>query len=157
MMNSPNNPNQLPKTKTTYLIFGNPFTDKDNLPIKLLPKLQQQFPHLNFQQIDPIEIENHLPEDKHLRIIDTIASSKIGNMTLSPPEEIKLIKLNIQEDFQKLETNKVYTMHDFDLAHTLKLLKKIGRINSVEIIGIPMEMDEGEALDQIKKSSNNFV
>ena len=41
-------------------------------------------------------------------------------------------------------------MHDFDLAYNLKLLEKIGKIDSVKIIGVPMEISEEEALDQIQ-------
>jgi len=41
-------------------------------------------------------------------------------------------------------------MHDFDLAYNLKLLKKIGAIDSIKIIGVPMQISDEDALYQIQ-------
>ena len=115
------------------LIFGNPTIENDSLPIKLLPKLQQKFSNIDFQEIDPTEgLENY---GKDLTIIDTVEGIK------------EVIEIN---NFEQLQTNKLFSMHDFDLAYNLKLLKKIGKIDSVRIIGVPMEISEEEALDQIQ-------
>ena len=89
-------------------IFGNPLLDFDNLPIKLAPKLQKLFPKIDFVIADPNE--NLEPINKELIIIDTI-------------EDIK--KVTLINDLEKLQINKAYSLHDFDLAFNLKLLKKI--------------------------------
>ena len=41
-------------------------------------------------------------------------------------------------------------MHDFDLSYNLKLLKKIGKLKEVEIIGVPENMNEKEAFSQFQ-------
>ena len=117
------------------LVFGNVLVEKDNLALKLLPKLQKQFPQIEFKHIDPTENLEAEIENKKLFILDVVEGIK---------------KVMIINDINKLQTNKLYSMHDFDLAYNLKLLKKIGKLKEVEIIGAPMEMDEGEAFNQIQ-------
>ena len=51
---------------------------------------------------------------------------------------------------EQLQTNKIYSMHDFDLAYNLKILKKLKLMDSIKIIGIPMEIGEEKALNQIQ-------
>jgi len=99
------------------LVFGNPFLENDSLPLKLLPKLRKTFPSIEFKEIDPTEDLDKQGRD--LVILDTVEG--IDNV----------IELN---SIEQLYANKVYTMHDFDLAYNLKLLKKIGKIDSVRII-----------------------
>ena len=137
------------------LIFGNPLLDEkwqkshqqpttnnqqprkseifsDSLPIKLLPKLQEKFPNIEFKEIDPTEdLEK---QGEHLTIIDTVEGIK---------------QITILKSIKQLHANKIYSMHDFDLALNLKLLKKLNIIKSVKIIGIPMNISEEEALKQI--------
>jgi len=115
------------------LVFGNPLLENDSLPLKLLPKLRERFSDVEFKEIDPTEdLED---EGRDLVILDTVEG--IDNV----------IELN---SIEQLHANKVYTMHDFDLGYNLKLLKKIGKIDSVWIIGVPMGISEEEALDQIQ-------
>ena len=116
------------------LVFGNPLLKQDSLPIKLLPKLRQLYPNIEFLEIDPVE--NLDKQGKHLTIIDTIQN---------------INKITIIENLDQLHTNKIYSMHDFDLALNLKLLKKLNIIESVKIIGIPMNISEDEALNQLSK------
>ncbi|MBU2576501.1 MAG: hypothetical protein KKF50_02160 [Nanoarchaeota archaeon] len=114
------------------LVFGNPFLENDSLPLKLLPKLREKFPDIEFKEIDPTEDLDKQGRD--LIILDTVEGID------------RVIELN---SIEQLHANKVYSMHDFDLAYNLKLLKKIGKIDSVRIIGVPMEIGEGEAMREI--------
>ena len=127
----PKTKNQKPKT---ILVFGNPLLKQDSLPIKLLPKLRSLYPEIEFKEIDPTEdLEK---QGKHLIILDTIKGiDKVTTIT----------------SIEQLHANKIYSMHDFDLALNLKLLKKLNKIESVKIIGIPMNISEDEALTQISK------
>ena len=118
--------------KKTIHIFGNPLLDFDNLPIKLAPKLEKLFPEIDFIITDPSE--NLEPIDGELIIIDTV-------------EEIE--KVILIDDISKLETGKIYSLHDFDLAFNLKLLQKIGKLKSVKIFGVPMKGDEEKVLKQL--------
>ena len=48
----------------------------------------------------------------------------------------------------KLNTDTpIYSLHDFDLGISLKLLKKIDLIDSVKIIGVPMKIGEDKAIE----------
>jgi Ni,Fe-hydrogenase maturation factor len=121
------------------LIFGNPLLPNDNLPIRLIPDLQNLFPNHNFIHIDPSEnIEEY---GINLTIIDTIQDIN----------KIKIITLKTHEDFQKIVLPKSLSMHDFDLSINLKLLKKLNKIDSVKIIGVPMEAEQEYALKHIAK------
>ncbi len=122
--------------KTIY-IFGNILLDFDNTPIKLIPELQKEFPDINFVHQDPNE--NIHPENKKLFIIDTIEGI----------DEVKLL-----DDINKIELSPSCSMHDFDLGFNLKLLQKIGLLNSVLIFGVPMKPDKdtlGQLLNMIEK------
>jgi Ni,Fe-hydrogenase maturation factor len=120
------------KQKKTIHIFGNPMLDFDNLPIRLAPKLRKLFPEIDFVVTDPSE--NIEPIDGELTIIDTVEGAK---------------KVTVIDDLEKLETQKIYSLHDFDLAFNLKLLQKIGKLKSIKIFGVPMEGDEEEILEQL--------
>ena len=116
------------------LIFGNPLIKEDSLPLKLIPILQQKFPQHTFQEIDPTE--NLESQGQHLTILDTVQD---------------IDKITILTSIEQLHANKVYSMHDFDLALNLKLLKKLGKITSVKIIGIPMNISKEKAIEEIEK------
>jgi Ni,Fe-hydrogenase maturation factor len=118
--------------KKTIYIFGNPLFEFDNLPIKLIPKLKKEFPKINFKLTDPNE--NLKPDNKKLIIIDTI---------------LNIDKVTVLDDLEKIETQKLYSMHDFDLGFNLKLLKKIGKLNEVLIFGVPQDIEKEEAFKQL--------
>lgn len=116
------------------LVFGNPLLQEDSLPLKLIPDLKKSFPNFNFLDLDPTEnLEDY---GRNLTIIDTIVGIE------------KVTVFNSLDDFKD---NKVISMHDFDLLYNLKLLKKLDKLDSVKIIGIPVEATKEEALDGIKK------
>jgi len=115
------------------LVFGNPLLENDSLPLKLLPKLREMFSDIDFKEIEPTEDLDR--EGRDLVILDSVEGID------------DVMKIN---SIEQLHTNKVYSMHDFDLGYNLKLLKKVGKIDSVRIIGIPMGISEGEALNQIQ-------
>jgi len=116
------------------LVFGNPLLHNDSLPIKLLPKLRQLYPNIEFKEIDPTEDLDK--QGKHLTILDTVQN---------------IDKVTTINSIDQLHTNKIYSMHDFDLALNLKLLKKLNIIESIKIIGIPMNITEERAMKEIQK------
>lgn len=120
------------KNKNTIHIFGNPLLDFDNLPLKLAPKLKKLFPEIDFVIADPNE--NLKPINKKLIIIDAVESIK---------------KVVVIDDLEQIQTQKIYSLHDFDLAFNLKLLQKIGKLRSVKIFGVPMKGSEEEALSDV--------
>ncbi len=117
-------------SKTIY-VFGNPLVREDSLPLKLIDKLRKEFPSLQFKEFDTVE---DFELEKELNIIDTVKGIK---------------KVELIEDIDKIITDKIYSMHDFDLGYNLKLLKKMRMIDKVRIFGIPSDMKEKEAMKEL--------
>ncbi len=114
-------------------VAGNPLVREDSIPVRLMDRLQKRFPGIEFHELEPTD---NLPEEKDLNIIDTV----IGI------DDIKVIR-----DIDKIVTGKIYSMHDFDLGFNLKLMKKAGKLRSVKIIGVPPNMSEEKAFEDISK------
>ena len=127
------------------LFFGNPLVKKDNLVLKKIPKLKKRFSGIEFKEKD--STENLEKEGRKLKIIDAVEGI----------EKVQVIKLENSKDFDKLNTEKIYSMHDFDLGYNLKLLKKVDLIDKVEIIALPMNIEEEEALNQIQLILRKWV
>jgi len=115
------------------LVFGNPLVKEDSIPIKFLPKIRKKFPKIEFIEFDPTE--NLEKKGKNLTILDTVQGIK---------------KITLIDSIEKIITNKIYSMHDFDLGYNLKILKKLGIVESVKIIGIPNQISEKELLNQLQ-------
>jgi len=122
-----------------FLVFGNILTEKDNLAVKLLPRLRKEFPEIEFKEFDPTENLEAEIQDGKLFILDVVEG---------------IDKVTIIKDIEQLKTDKLYSMHDFDLGFNLKLLHKIGKLKEIEIIGLPMKMKEEETIEEIRKILN---
>lgn len=117
------------------LVFGNFLVKKDNLVLKLIPKLSKLFPKIEFKEFDPTEsLENEI-ENKTLHILDMAVGIR------------EIVELGF-EDIDRLEASGS-GMHDFDLNYNLKLLKKMEMIDDIKIIAVPVEINEREAINQI--------
>ena len=92
------------KRKKKIYIAGNPLVAEDNMPSRIMNRLQEKFPHIDFQELDPTE---NLPEEKSLHIIDTV---------------IGIDNVQVITDIDKIVTGKVYSLHNFDLGFNLKLM-----------------------------------
>lgn len=112
-------------------IFGNINLQNDSLPLRMMPKLQEKFPEIEFQIRDPNE-EWGVPEE--FVIIDTI----IG---------IKQVK--VFDTLDKFLRAPRVSMHDFDALTNLQFLYKLGKIKKIKIIGVPPEMNENEAIKKV--------
>jgi len=129
------------------LVFGNHLIEQDNLPLRILPQLKQNFPDIEFKELDSTEtLQNETDENKSLTILDTAQDIS----------EIKTITLTTEDDFKKLQLPNSLSMHDFDLAYNLRLLKKVRLINQVKIICVPMDISEDEAIEKISTLLENL-
>ncbi len=120
------------------LCFGNPHLEDDNLAFKV-GKLLTKDKIKDLTVIDcfsPDEIFNYF--DKEFVILDVVKNIK----------EVVII-----EDIDKLQANSICSLHDFDLGFFLKLMKKMGKINNIKIIGIPQKGN----LNNIKKTVKKMV
>jgi Ni,Fe-hydrogenase maturation factor len=116
------------------LVFGNPLVEKDRLPLELMKELQEEFPSIEFKEFDTAEdLQN---EGIELNIIDAVEGIK---------------KVELITDIDSLQTSKIFSLHDFDLAYTLKLLKKMKMIDNVKIFGVPIDTKKEIVLKQLKE------
>lgn len=116
-------------------IFGNPLLKEDSAPLKIIHNLQHTFPDVKFIVTDPNE--NFPPEgEKDLVILDTVKG-------------IKKAKMFALVDLQKIQKSP-NSPHDYDLGMHLLLLKKLKKINSVKIIGVPQDLDSGLFIKWLK-------
>ena len=144
----------MPK-KTTIYIFGNELLDFDNLPLKLAPKLKKLFPDINFIIQDPNE---NLKFTRRIRQSGGVGGPDMVDKLIIIDTVMGIKNIAVICDIKKLETEKIYSMHDFDLAFNLKLLKKIGRLGKLTILGVPPDYSEKKALRELKKiiGKNHF-
>jgi len=117
----------------TIFIFGNPDLAMDSLPLKIAPKLRQEFPSISFEIKDPNE-EWNVPEE--LTIIDTVVG----------PKEVAIFN-----DLESFTASPRLSMHDFDALSNLKYLKKLGKLKKVTIIGVPVELSEEKAIEAVSE------
>ncbi len=120
-------------------VLGNPLLEEDNLPLKILPKLKGLFPEIDFLELDPTE---NFPEEDKIVLIDSVA--KIN--------EVVLIK-----DVEKITPPPNYSVHDFDLGFQLKLMKKLGKLKDLTIIGLPNNLSEKEALIKLRETISKLL
>ena len=122
------------------LVFGNALVKKDSIALKLVPQLKKKFKGIEFVEFD--SAENLEEEGPELTILDVAEGIE---------------KVTVVNDLEELEARKTYSMHDFDLALTLRILKKMKIIKSVRIIAIPashkIKKALSEVVDEIKKIS----
>ena len=108
-------------------VFGNSLLTEDSLAIRVSDNLKKSFLNVSFIHLDP----NEEIKEKNLILLDVAKGIK---------------KVEIITDLDKLILENKYSLHDYDLAFNLKLLKKIGSINSVKIIAIPVNYNLKKAI-----------
>ena len=123
-------------------VFGNPDLAFDNVPLKILPRLRERFPHVEFVVEDPNELDLPSEETKEWLVIDTVEG-------LPGVREVPL---------EKLIASPRVSAHDFDLGSYLALIHKIRPDLQVRIFGIPMGGEEERIIDELteilRKTSN---
>jgi len=116
------------------LVFGNPLVKQDSIALRMIPYLQKKFPDIEFKEFDAAE--NLEDEGRDLIILDS--AEGIGHAVLI-------------ESLDLLGSANKYSMHDFDLSLTLKILKKMGAVDSVKLIAIPSNYPLRKALKEAEK------
>jgi Ni,Fe-hydrogenase maturation factor len=125
--------NELLNLMNKIYVLGNSLVKEDSLPVRLLPLLKKEFPNIEFIEFEPTE---DFPKEKKLVILDTVINAK----------EVCLIS-----DIDKIISERVVSLHDFDLGYNLKLMKKFSMIDTIKIIGLPPNIKEKEAIEGIRK------
>ena len=122
------------------LVFGNALVKKDSIALKLVPQLKKKFKGIEFVEFD--SAENLEEEGPELTILDVAEGIE---------------KVTVVNDLEELEARKTYSMHDFDLAITLKILKKIKAIDSVKIIAVPADYSVKKAFEGASKIISSLL
>jgi len=101
-------------------VFGNPLIPEDSGPVILIPKLTKEFPEISFVHADPSGY--WWRGDTDLWIIDTV---------------LGIHEVTLFTSLEEIETTQSLTVHDYDLYMDLQLMKKLRKIKSFNIIGVP--------------------
>lgn len=115
----------------TILVFGNPLVEEDNLAVETAKELK--IPGYGFKLCN--SLSDVLSQKGDLIILDVVENLK---------------KTTLIKDIDQIKPSKSLTAHDFDLGFNLKLMKTLGKIKEVKIIGIPQKGDK----EKIKKDIN---
>jgi Ni,Fe-hydrogenase maturation factor len=113
------------------LVFGNALVEMDSLALAVAKSIHSD----SFEFLECDSAENLEQFGKDLIILDVADGIR---------------SVCLVDDISKLETFHAYSLHDFDLTMTLKLLKKIGKIRSVKIIAIPIGYSKEKAISEVK-------
>lgn len=105
-------------------VFGNPNLKEDSAAIKLIPWLKKQFPKAEIKIEDPAE--GLTPADDWV-IVDVCRG--INQMTEFT-------------DVDRFAAVRRVSVHDYDLATELKLLKKLGKIKKLRILAVPVDFEK---------------
>lgn len=115
-------------------VFGNLLVKEDSLPLRILPKLKKRFPDIEFVVEDPTESLN--PPQGEWWILDSAEGIK---------------KITVLSDLSKVQFTNRVSVHDYDLSFDLKLLQKLGKLQRVKIIAVPMKMNQVEAIQRVSE------
>lgn len=118
--------------------LGNPLYDPDSAVPSIFDRLTREFPDLKFMMVDPSE---DFTPDEGAVIIDTVAGIK---------------NVGIYRDIGEFARTSTASVHDYDLITHLSLLKKLGRLGPITIIGLPAGKSSEEVFLQTK-SAISFV
>ncbi len=116
------------------LLFGNPAIPSDSLAIKVGKALEKEgYETLHLE--DPLGL---LDLDLSEYLILDVA------LGLSEPR--------IVDDPDKLLLGRLCSLHDFDMAYFLKLLKATGKIEKVRILALPEGLAVDDAVAAVKET-----
>jgi hypothetical protein len=120
-------------------ILGNATEPLDNKVIQLMPRLSEAFPKILFEPFDPTE--ELATDDPDLVFMDVVAG-------ISAP--------TIYHDLNIFELSPRVTGHDFDLPVALRLLRKLGKIKTITIIGIPQHAKENLLMQKLMSTLSSI-
>ena len=120
-------------------VFGNPDISMDSGPLRLLPHLRATFPTVSFETLDPNE-EWEVP--RNMNIIDTVVGINAVTVFQGLDHFMKAPRM---------------TCHDFDAYANLLLLRKLGKIEDVTIIGVPPTLPEEDTRTLVTKEVGRLI
>jgi len=116
-------------------VLGNPILEEDSLTLKIAKVLRCKY---EIEEFDPLE---DIKEETCI-LID-----------VSPDVE----KVVVTQDIEILQTRKIYTLHDFDLALLLKLKKEIGQLKKITLIILPQKGNIDQIAIEVEEILNKLL
>jgi len=110
------------------LVFGNPYLEYDSLAVNIAKELEDSADFVICSSPEQIM------EEKFDYIMDVVEGI----------DEVKVF-----DNLKLLNPHRMFSLHDFDVTFFLGLMEKLGKVDKVKIIGIPMEMDKNKAKEKI--------
>ena len=121
----------------TVLCFGNPDIKEDSLALELANELVIE----GYTFIKCTRAELLLEyKNKNIIILDVVKNLK----------DVREVSV------ENIAAEKLFTTHDFDLGHFLKLMKALKLVKNVRIIGIPQSGDREKIKDEVKRLLNEI-
>jgi hypothetical protein len=118
----------MPATQPRVFLFGNPELPFDSLPLRILPQLRERLPNISFEVLDPNE-EWDVP--LHMHIVDTVVNLREPTVTHGLDAFLSAPRM---------------TCHDFDAYANLLFLKKLGKLTTITVFGVPPHAEEDAVL-----------
>lgn len=112
------------------LVFGNPYLEDD----ALAPKVARALDIRGVEFHLTAEI-NDLLEEEYDAVLDVAYG---------------IPRVVILEDLERLQEHRLVSLHDYDVAFFLKLLKAMGRLDTTRIIAIPAGYPEKDAIEETR-------
>jgi Ni,Fe-hydrogenase maturation factor len=106
-------------------VFGNEYVAEDRRAIEVARELEGTLDGISFVFVDP-NADLPFMDEKHVVILDSVQGAR--SVVLLEGDGIDELSLPPRG-----------SVHDFDLAFQLRYLKKLGRVGSVTIVGVPQE------------------
>ncbi|MBR9693159.1 hypothetical protein GOV07_04505 [Candidatus Woesearchaeota archaeon] len=119
------------------LVLGNSALSFDNLALKVGGALKPEHEVIHLE--NPLDLLEH--DLEQAVIIDAAMGVK----------EPRLI-----EDLDRIKLGNLCSLHDFDMAFFMKLLKRIGQLDQVRIIALPMHATVEEVLPKVQDILHNL-
>lgn len=111
------------------LVFGNPHLPDDSLAIAVSKKISLE--GVSFQHSENL---NDLLEEDYDAILD---------VAYGVPRVVVL------DDLELLREHKLVSLHDYDVAFFLKLMKAMGKLDAVKIVAIPINYNPDAAVKEV--------
>lgn len=111
------------------LVFGNPHLPDDSLALVVSKKISVK--GVSFQHSENL---NDLLEENYDAILDVAYG---------------IPKVVVLDNLELLREHKLVSLHDYDVAFFLKLMKAMGKLDSVKIIAIPVNYELDKAIVEV--------
>jgi len=123
--------------KTLVLAFGNEYVKEDSLAIEISKELKLD--NIEVKRCHSVDDLYNYQDYERIFILDVVKDIE---------------KTMLITDIDRIKGHKLYSLHDFDLGFFLKLMKELGMLKEIKIIGIPQEGDKETIKEDIIKLSS---